>query len=427
MNTDTENTTWDSVKRYKLTKMLKELSSISGHGTELVTVYIPPRRQIFDVISQLRNEAGTATNIKSDLTRTHVQDALSRTIEQLKLFKETPENGLVIFCGAIPTGKGFGTEKIELYSIIPPKPVQINLYRCDDHFWTDHIKDMLKDEKVMGILSIDTQEAGLGILTGDRWEVVDTLTSGVAGKHRQGGQSARRFERLRDNELNEYYHRIADHAQKVFIDQFNVKGLLVGGPGPTKENFLKEEYLDYRLQNNIISTLDTSYSGDEGVREIIDKVNEQGVMTEYRLMEEKKIVKKFMSEVYSGKGLGIYGIVDIVKSLKNGIVDTVIVTDDISYIKIDIKCKRCGNIREKYSERSELQKVKQELLSKPCPSCNALDFETNEKDIVDYLEELAAMSASKLEIISAKTEEGAQLASIGKAGAILRFRPVTHA
>jgi peptide chain release factor subunit 1 len=427
MNTGTENTTWDSVKRYKLTKMLKELSSISGHGTELVTVYIPPRRQIFDVISQLRNEAGTATNIKSDLTRTHVQDALSRTIEQLKLFKETPENGLVIFCGAIPTGKGFGTEKIELYSIIPPKPVQINLYRCDDHFWTDHIKDMLKDEKVMGILSIDTQEAGLGILTGDRWEVVDTLTSGVAGKHRQGGQSARRFERLRDNELNEYYHRIADHAQKVFIDQFNVKGLLVGGPGPTKENFLKEEYLDYRLQNNIISTLDTSYSGDEGVREIIDKVNEQGVMTEYRLMEEKKIVKKFMSEVHSGKGLGIYGIVDIVKSLKNGIVDTVIVTDDISYIKIDIKCKRCGNIREKYSERSELQKVKQELLSKPCPSCNALDFETNEKDIVDYLEELAAMSASKLEIISAKTEEGAQLASIGKTGAILRFRPVTHA
>src|ERR671930_410049 len=427
MNSNNSQSEWDSVKRYRLTKMLNELSSITGHGTELVTVYVPPRRQIFDVIAQLRNEAGTASNIKSDLTRTHVQDALSRTIEQLKLFKETPENGIVIFCGAIPTGKGFGTEKIELYSVAPPKPVQINLYRCDDHFWTDHIRDMMKDDKAIGILAIDTQEAGLGILTGDRWEVIDTLTSGVAGKHRQGGQSARRFERLRDNELNEYYHRIADHAQKVFIDQFNVKGLLVGGPGPTKENFLKEEYLDYRLQNNIISTLDTSYSGDEGVREIIDKVNEQGVMTEYRLMEEKKIVKKFMSEVHSAKGLGIYGIVDIVKSLKNGIVDTVIVTDHISYIKIDIKCKRCGNIREKYSERSELQKVKQELLSKPCPSCNALDFETNEKDIVDYLEELAAMSGSKLEIISAKTEEGAQLASIGKTGAILRFRPVTHA
>src|SRR5215469_18863727 len=111
MNTSDGQQKWDSVKRYKLTKMLNELVNISGHGTELVTVYIPPRRPIFEVIAQLRNESGTASNIKSDLTRNHVQDALSKTIEHLKLFKETPETGLVIFCGAIPTGKGFGTEK----------------------------------------------------------------------------------------------------------------------------------------------------------------------------------------------------------------------------------------------------------------------------------------------------------------------------
>ncbi len=49
--------------------MLNDLSKISGHGTELVTVYIPPKRPIYDVLAQLRNEAGTATNIKSDLGR----------------------------------------------------------------------------------------------------------------------------------------------------------------------------------------------------------------------------------------------------------------------------------------------------------------------------------------------------------------------
>jgi peptide chain release factor subunit 1 len=426
MNTNSSQSKWDSVKRYRLTKMLNELSSITGHGTELVTVYVPPRRQIFDVISQLRNEAGTASNIKSDLTRTHVQDALSRTIEHLKLFRETPENGLVIFCGAIPTGKGIGTEKIELYSVFPPKQVQINLYRCDDHFWTDHLKDMMKDDKTIGILAIDTQEAGLGILTGDRWEVIDTLTSGVAGKHRQGGQSARRFERLRDNELNDYYHRIAEHSQKVFIDQYNVKGIIVGGPGPTKENFLKEEYLDYRLQNNVISTLDTSYSGDEGIREIIDKVNDRGVMTEYRLMEEKRIIKRFMSEVHSGRGLGIYGLSDVIRSLKDGTAEMVIITDDINYVHFQAKCKRCGNIQEKFVERHSLQTLKQEVTSKPCPSCNTIDLENTEVDIVDYLEELAIMTGAKLEVISAKTEEGAQLVSLGKIGAILRFRPIAN-
>lgn len=385
-------------------------------------MYIPPRRPIYDIVSQLKNEAGTASNIKSDLTRTHVQDALSRTVEHLKLYKEPPDNGLVIFCGAIPTGKGIGTEKIEIYSVVPPKPVQINLYRCDDHFWIDHLKDMMKDDKVIGILSLDTQEAGLGILTGDRWEVVESLTSGVAGKHRQGGQSARRFERLRDNELNEYYRRVADYAHKIFIDQYDIKGIIIGGPGPTKEGFIREEYLDYRLQNNVIAILDSSYSGSEGVRELIDKVNDQGIMADYRLMEEKKIVKRFISEVYSGKGLGIYGIYDVITSLKNGHADLVIVNDDITIIRLEIKCNKCLNNQEKFIERNELMSLKQELTANACPNCGSQDLESSEQDIIEYLEELSLMIGSRLEVISGKTEEGAQLASLGKIGAILRFK-----
>jgi peptide chain release factor subunit 1 len=404
--------------------MINKLGNISGHGTELVTVYIPPRRPIYDIVSQLRNEAGTASNIKSDLTRNHVQDALSRTIEYLKLYKEPPDNGLVIFCGAIPTGKGIGTEKIEIYSVVPPKPIQINLYRCDDHFWIDHLKDMMKDDKVIGILSLDTQEAGFGILTGDRWEVVESLTSGVAGKHRQGGQSARRFERLRDNELNEYYHRVADYGKKIFIDEYNVKGIIIGGPGPTKDGFLKEEYLDYRLQNNVIAVLDSSYSGSEGVREIIDKVNEQGIMADYRLMEEKKIIKNFIGEVYTGKGLGIYGIFEVIDALKNGYADLVLVTDDITFIRLEIKCNKCQHIQEKFIDRNELVSVKQDLISNPCPKCGSQDLESIEQDIIEYLEEISIMVGSRLEVISGKTEEGAQLASLGKIGAILRFKPV---
>lgn len=414
---------WDSVKRYKLTKMINELSSIAGHGTELVTVYIPPRRPIFEVISQLRTEAGTASNIKSDLTRNHVQDALSTVVEYLKKYRTTPENGLVIFCGAIPNDRGIGKEKIEIYPVDPPKPVQISLYRCDDHFWTDHLRDMLKDEKSIGILSIDTQEAGIGILSGNEAKTIDSLTSGVAGKHRQGGQSARRFERLRENELNEYYHRVADHAKQVFIDQYNVKGLLVGGPGPTKENFLKEEYLDYRLQKSVIATLDTSYSGEEGVREVLDKARREGVLQEYRLMEEKQIMEKFMNEVHGGKGLGIYGIHDVVNAAGNGIADYVIVTDDITYIRLAFKCKACRNVREKVVDRSAVISTKQQELSEQCPSCGATDYEVAEQDIVEYLEELATMTGSKLEVISGKTEEGAQMASLGKIGAILRYKP----
>jgi peptide chain release factor subunit 1 len=423
MTQNTHKQKWDSVGRYKLNKMLRDLSGITGHGTELVTVYIPPRRPIFEVIAQLRNEAGTASNIKSDLTRTHVQDALSRTVEHLKLFKETPENGMAIFCGAIPNSKGIGNEKIELYSVNPPKPIQINLYRCDDHFWTDHIRDMLKDDRTIGLLAIDTQEAGLGIVSGDRWQVIDSLTSGVAGKHRQGGQSARRFERLRDNELNEFYHRIADHAYKVFLEQYKISGMIVGGPGPTKENFLKEEYLDYRLQKNIIATIDCSYSGDEGIREILDKVHEQGILNDYRLMEEKRLMKKFMTEVYSERGLAIYGFSDVLRSLKNGVVDTVIMIDEIQLEEIKLKCNKCNAEKIMYAERINLMNTRQNLLSNACESCGATDLVINDSDLVSVVEDLSGQTGAKLEIISSKTEEGAQLASLGGIGAILRFRP----
>ena len=66
MSQDTHKKKWDSVKRYKLTKILNQLSNVTGHGTELVTVYIPPRKPVFEIIGQLRNESGTASNIKSD-------------------------------------------------------------------------------------------------------------------------------------------------------------------------------------------------------------------------------------------------------------------------------------------------------------------------------------------------------------------------
>ena len=150
---------YDSVKLYRLKRILEELSNKSGRGTELVSLYVPPRKAIHEVITTLREEYGTASNIKSDSTRSHVLDALTKTMQRLKLYNDTPENGLVIFCGALPTN-GIGSEVITVHEVVPIKPLQAFLYRCDDHFHTNMLKDMLKEEKIMGILSIDSSVKG---------------------------------------------------------------------------------------------------------------------------------------------------------------------------------------------------------------------------------------------------------------------------
>ncbi|MFH1631125.1 MAG: peptide chain release factor 1, partial [Candidatus Aenigmatarchaeota archaeon] len=77
-------------ERYQLKKVIKELESIKGRHTELVTVYIPAGYSISDVMNQLRNEQGTAENIKSKSVRKNVVSALERILRQLQLYRQTP-------------------------------------------------------------------------------------------------------------------------------------------------------------------------------------------------------------------------------------------------------------------------------------------------------------------------------------------------
>lgn len=413
----------DSVKLYKIRKTLEELSNKSGRGTELITVYIPKGKQLHEIINSLQQEQGTADNIKSDLTRNHVVDSLGKVVQRLKMYKKTPERGLVMFCGALPPEEGgpLGSEVVKVWEIDPPKDLNQYLYRCDDHFHVDILKDMLKDDNLIGFLAIDAKDAGWGLLQGDKIEVLDHTGSGVAGKHRQGGQSAKRFQKLREMELTYYYNRIAQTTREYFIDIYPVKGLIISGPGPTKEDFINGNYLEYRLQNNIISTIDASYSGPEGIREAFTKSSD--ILGNFRMVEEKKLVEDLFREINSNTGKGSYGLQEVIEYLKNNVVQTLIITDDTNLFKINAKCKRCQHIQEDIVEQKAVIPKKTEYANSPCPNCNAMEVDANEQDIVDYLEILAAKTGTQLEVISGSTEYGNNLGSLGKIGAILRYNP----
>jgi|TARA_B100002003_G_scaffold54097_1_gene49421 peptide chain release factor subunit 1 len=414
---------YDSVKLYKIRKTIEELSKIAGRGTELITVYIPKGKQLHEVITILREEQGTADNIKSDLTRTHVVDSLSKVVQRLKLYKKTPERGLAIFCGALPREVGGppGSEVVKAFEIDPPKDMQTFLYRCDDHFHVDILKNMLKDENMIGFLAVDAKDAGWGLLHGDKIEVLKETSSGVAGKHRQGGQSAKRFQKLREMELTYYFNRLATITREYFIDIYPIKGLVISGPGPTKEEFINNNYLEYRLQNMIIATIDASYSGSEGIREAFAKSSD--ILSNFRMVEEKQIVEKLFNEINNNTGLGIYGLDDIINHLKNNIVDKIIITDNTELYRIESKCKKCEHIQEKIVERIKVISTKTELQNSSCPSCQSTDINVFDQDIIDYIAILALKTGTTVEVISGVSEHGTMLASIGKTGAILRYNP----
>ena len=122
-----------NIEQYKIKRMIKKLEASKGNGTSMVTLVIPPKEPINKTMSFLNTQFAEAANIKSKATMTSVQGAITSTREKLKLYKTTPENGLVIFCGQVATEDGKGDKKMTL-DLIPFKPPMSFVYDASNKF-----------------------------------------------------------------------------------------------------------------------------------------------------------------------------------------------------------------------------------------------------------------------------------------------------
>ncbi|MDY6965169.1 MAG: peptide chain release factor aRF-1 [Halobacteriota archaeon] len=401
------------IDRYEFRRRLEDLEDKSGRGTELISVYIPPNKQISDVVAQLKDEYGQASNIKSKSTRTNVQSALDSIISRLKYINKPPENGVVIFCGAIDVG-GDKTN-METTIIEPPEAINIYKYHCDSRFFLDPLKDMLSEKKTFALLVLDKREATAGLLKGKRIEVLKHMTSSVPGKHGRGGQSQRRFERLREIAIEDFYNRIASHANDVFlpIDHNELQGVLIGGPSPTKEEFIKGEYLHHELRKKLIGAFDVSYTDESGLSELVDKAGEK--LYEIDLMKEKRLTSRFMRELVNGS-LAAYGEEEVRRKLQEGAVDVLLISEDLRRKRAKIACTNCD-----FSKEETFKDIDNIDLGN-CPKCKASLKIQEENDVVPELSRIAEQMGTEIGIISTDFEEGAQLyRAFGGLGALLRY------
>jgi peptide chain release factor subunit 1 len=410
-----------SVGVFKAKRLLEDLASKEGRHTELITLYIPPGRQVSDVIANLREEYGTASNIKSRTTRHNVQSAIEKAIQRLKLIDQVPPTGLALFCGAVAQGPP-GSEKMELYVLVPPEPIGVYLYRCDSRFHLEPLFDILKEKATYGIMVIDGSGATYAILRGKRLEIVKSISSGIAGKHRAGGQSARRFERLREVEINEYFKRAASYAAQIFSDIPDLKGIIIGGPGPTKQDFVEGRYLHYTLQDKVLAVVDTAYVDEQGVKEVMAKAPE--ILKNVRYVQERELVQQFLGELGRDSGLAVYGVEEVRKHLEAGSVRVLLLSEELDLLAVTVKCSACGFSEQRTVKEGELLSLEAETSKKPCPRCGVAALQLGEKtDLIDALTELAEKSNGEVEMISTSHEEGEMLLkSFGGVAALLRYK-----
>lgn len=487
-------------EKQKLKRFIRSLEKIRGRHTELVSVYIPAGYEMIKIIQHLAQEQGTAANIKDKTTQQHVIDSLERMIRHLRLYKKTPDNGLVVFSGNVSEKEG--KLDIQVFTVEPPLPLKMRLYRCDQTFVLDILKDMADIKETYGLIVLDKREANIGLLKGTQIQEITDMTSAVPGKTRAGGQcldpgtaiclddgqwirleelevgdtvlsydflkkefvpskvlekwdvmknkaykigiaeeeiiasedhlffledgmtktagelqvgirllnedatgeaikkiiieekdiplidikvalgnfiaggvvvhnSAQRFARIREEATKEFFNRIGSASNKAFLELKELKGILVGGPGMTKNHFLDEGFLNEQLRRKVISIQDLSYTGDFGLKELVEKSKE--VLAKEAITEEREIMNKFFMLLATEPKKVVYGEVEVNKALEMGAVDKLLVSESLEDEKVDV-----------YEERADA-------------------------------------SGAEFIIISTDTSEGEQLRDLGKVAALLRF------
>jgi peptide subunit release factor 1 (eRF1) len=492
-----------ALTREELAEAVETLLAIRGRHTELVSVIVPAGANLNVVINQLEAEKSTARNIKSKTTQKNVIEALERAMRQLRqLGQQTPKNGIAIYSGNVSNVEG--QEDMRIWSIIPPEEINMRLYRCDQVFIVDPLKEMLEIKELYGLFVIDRKEATIGLLEGKKIKIFQHLESGVPGKVRVGGQclsedtlimtekgnkmlkdiqigdklesldieknkiifskcinkwkrvkeeiiniktktnkiscsydhllflwiedrlveinagiiekgaillnnslkadriinienkkesrelidietevgnffangllvhnSSQRYHRITEGKAKDFYRECAELLKKYFFDIKNLKGILIGGPVPTKDEFLKEGLLVTALKEKVIGLKDIGYADEHGIELLVEASDD--ILKEQEITLEKKLMEKFFNMLGKEKNKTAYGIEAVLHAL-------------------------------------ELASVETLFLSKKL-----------DKDTIKKLKAKAEETSAKVEMISVDTEEGQQFYNISGIGAILRF------
>ncbi|MEK6823211.1 MAG: Vms1/Ankzf1 family peptidyl-tRNA hydrolase, partial [Nanoarchaeota archaeon] len=231
---------------------------------------------------------------------------------------------------------------------------------------------LLESDEVYGLIVMDKRDATIGALKGKVIQVLLKTHSEVPGKFKAGGQSAYRFAQNRDLAAKAHYKKVADYLKEQFLMMDNLKGILVGGPGPTKYELVEGGFITGDVQKKILAVKDIGYTDEFGLQELVDRCAD--VLLAGELMEEKRLVTRFLEFLATDIGMVAYGLDDVKKSLEAGAVDVLMLSESL------------------------------------------------DEKVIEDMEAIAQRFGTTVKIISTDTREGVQLRDLGKVAALLRYK-----
>jgi peptide chain release factor subunit 1 len=89
-----------AIEQFRIKRLIKMLTLAKGDGTSRISIIVPPKKALGELMGKLNEEFGKASNIKDRRNAKSVEDCIISVRERVKLYNNrTPPNGLVVFCG----------------------------------------------------------------------------------------------------------------------------------------------------------------------------------------------------------------------------------------------------------------------------------------------------------------------------------------
>ncbi len=243
-----------------------------------------------------------------------------------------------------------------------------------------------------GVLLLDSKEARLFCVRSDVPLEMNHLSTDLMNKHKKGGWSQMRFNRLRKGAIKSFLSEVVEDVQES-CSRHKTRGIVVAGPGDAKNQLV--EMLPAEMGKKVLGIVDLSIDTPE--KNIVEVGDEIALADERARSIER--AEELRAEIRKG-GPAVRGVEATRDALSTGRVNVLVLLKNASvpgWI-----CERCQLL--------EARKKPQET----CPTCGG---PTSPVDVVEELYELAERTGAEVEFV----EEDACLASSEGVGALLRY------
>jgi len=363
---------------------LRELASIYDADSDdsFVTVFI----NLIDknwkkFIDKRMKNCIKALHGRADL-RDNVNSTFDKLMERLeKLPHLNQERGLALI----------GSEKNDFYRLyqlsVPPE----NLFVVDS---SPYIKPLalLQDEwEQFLLLFIDGTSAQMYLMGARQVEESKEVETDVMGRHKKGGWSQMRFNRLRKEAVDKFYKMVASDINEIVSEESSIVSIILAGPGKGKKEILEYLTPDQKEMVSRVLDVDKNIPLAEMIKNITDIVHQDEKIAGSRSVD-------LLQKLILTGGPAVYGLDNVVDASRNGIVRELFILK--GHPIAGWICENCQAVRMG--------------MKKACPYCKG---STSQVDVVEEIIEFVVRGGGELEFI----DESPYLESLGGVAAILRY------